>query len=251
MGDHQQDRQRLELHGRRHDQRHEPRLEPTSYSESGRQKSVWPSGQRWGSSPQRPSGCRLKHTSELCPWCQERYSSPCGFREPAATFAPTPKLAVCGLLAAAGGELVDVAVQLLGGHPGARVGDRQLAHAAARGVESQPVHVPHDPAAGDRALGVDRVEPVDGQLAQALQVGAFAAEPLEQERGVRNGEFVPAVQTACRPGRELRRAERAALPSRRIGTGQASKGPPLRDGSGLWKGVGHRRSPGAVHVDDR
>jgi hypothetical protein len=103
------------------------------------------------------------------------------------------------LLAAARGQLVDVAVQLLGGHPGARVGDRQLAHAAARGVEPQPVHVPHDPAAGDRALGVDRVEPVDRQLAQSLHVGAFAAEPLEQERGVRNGEFVPAVQTGCVP----------------------------------------------------
>ena len=66
---------------------------------------------------------------------------------------------------------------------------------AAVGVESQPVHVPHDPAAGGRALGVDRVEPVDGQLAQALQVRAFAAEPLEQERGVRDGELVPAVRT--------------------------------------------------------
>jgi len=84
-----------------------------------------------------------------------------------------------GLLAAARGQLVDVAVQLVGGRPGARVGDRQLAHAAARGVGPQPVHVPHDPVAGDRALGVDRVEPVDRQLAQSLQVGAFAAEPLE------------------------------------------------------------------------
>jgi len=36
----------------------------------------------------------LKRTSEPWPWCQELYSSPCGFREPAATFAPTPKLAV-------------------------------------------------------------------------------------------------------------------------------------------------------------
>ena len=30
----------------------------------------------------------------------------------------------------------------------------------------------------------DRVEPVDGQPAQALKVGAIAAEPLEQEGGV-------------------------------------------------------------------
>ena len=51
-----------------------------------------PSAHCWGSSPQRPSGWRLKHTSEPCPSCQERYSSPCGLREPAATFAPTPKL---------------------------------------------------------------------------------------------------------------------------------------------------------------
>ena len=45
-----------------------------------------------GFKPQRPSGWRLKHTSEPWPWCQERYSSPWGLREPAATFAPTPKL---------------------------------------------------------------------------------------------------------------------------------------------------------------
>ena len=115
------------------------------------------------------------------------------------------EVAAGGLLAAARGQLVDVAVQLLGGHPGARVGHRQLAHAAARGVEPQPVHVPHDPAAGDRAVGIDRVEPVDRQLAQALQVGAFAAEPLEQERGVRDGELVPAVRTgASRSGASAR-----------------------------------------------
>jgi len=53
---------------------------------------------------------------------------------------------------------------------------------------------PHDPAAGGSAVGVDRVEPVDGQLAQPLQVGAFAAEPLEQKRRVRDGELVPAVR---------------------------------------------------------
>ena len=41
------------------------------------------------------------------------------------------------------------------------------------------------PATG--SLGVDRVKPVDGQLAQALKVGALGAEALEQERGVRDG----------------------------------------------------------------
>ena len=88
-----------------------------------------------------------------------------------------------GLLAAARGQLVDVLAQLLGGHAGAGVGDRQLAHSSSRSVESQPVHVPDDPAAGDRVLGVDRVKPVDGQFAQALKVGALAAETLEHYLG--------------------------------------------------------------------
>ena len=39
----------------------------------------------------------------------------------------------------------------------------------------------------------DRVEPVDGQLAQALKVRAFAAEALEQEGGVGDLKLVPAV----------------------------------------------------------
>ena len=39
----------------------------------------------------------------------------------------------------------------------------------------------------------DRVEPVDGQLAQALKVRAFAAEALQQEGGVRDLKLVPAV----------------------------------------------------------
>jgi hypothetical protein len=43
-------------------------------------------------------------------------------------------------------------------------------------------------------LGCDRVESVDGQLAQTLEVCAFAADPLQQERGVRDGELVPAVR---------------------------------------------------------
>ena len=42
-------------------------------------------------------------------------------------------------------------------------------------------------------LKFDRVEPVDGQLAETLKVGALTAEALEQERGVRYGELVPAV----------------------------------------------------------
>ena len=39
-------------------------------------------------------GVSLEAHQRALPWCQERYSSPCGLREPAATFAPTPKLAV-------------------------------------------------------------------------------------------------------------------------------------------------------------
>ena len=42
----------------------------------------------------------------------------------------------------------------------------------------------------------DRVDPVDGQLAQALKVAALTAEALEQEGGVGDGELVPAID--CR-----------------------------------------------------
>jgi len=42
-------------------------------------------------------------------------------------------------------------------------------------------------------LKFDRVEPVDGQLAQGLKVGALTAEALEQERRVGDGQLMPAV----------------------------------------------------------
>ena len=101
-----------------------------------------------------------------------------------------------GLLAAARGQLIDVLAQLLGVHAGAGVCDRQLAYPAARGVEPLPVEVPHHAADSALAERGDRVEPVHGQLAQALKVGALAAEALEQEGGVRDGELVPAID--CR-----------------------------------------------------
>ena len=56
-----------------------------------------------------------------------------------------------------------------------------------------PVHVPHDPAAGAVAKRGDCVEPVDGQLAQALKVGALAPEALEQEGGVGDRQLMPVV----------------------------------------------------------
>jgi hypothetical protein len=89
-----------------------------------------------------------------------------------------------GLLAAARGQLVDVPAQLLRRHAGTGICDRQLAHPAARGVETQPIEVPHHAADSAVSERGDRVEPVDGQLAQALKVGALAAEALEQEGGV-------------------------------------------------------------------
>jgi hypothetical protein len=98
-----------------------------------------------------------------------------------------------GLLAAGRGQLVDVAPQLVGGHAGAAVCDRQFAHPAARGVEPLPVEVPHHPADSAVSERGDRVEPVDGQLAQALKVGALAAEALQQERRVRDRQLMPAV----------------------------------------------------------
>jgi len=98
-----------------------------------------------------------------------------------------------GLLATAGRQLVDVVAQLLGGHPGPGVDNRQLAHPAARVVEPCPVQIPHNPAAGVGAEGSDRVQSVDSQFAQTLKVGAFATETLQQERRVRDGELVPSV----------------------------------------------------------
>ena len=53
----------------------------------------------------------------------------------------------------------------------------------AGGVEPLPVQIPHDPAAGAIAERRDRVQPVDGQLAQTLKVGALAAEALEHYLG--------------------------------------------------------------------
>ena len=148
-----------------------------------------------------------------------------------------------GLLAAAGGQLVDVAAQLLGGHPGAGVCHRQLAHPAARGVEALPVQVPDDAAAGGTGLRGDCVEPVDGELAQALQVGAFAAEAFEQEGGVRDGEVVPAVIAVRRfvvvgevlghpCGQVPGRAAKAPLSFRISSQGRRRPAPPPRSRTG-------------------
>ena len=100
------------------------------------------------------------------------------------------------LLATTRRQLVDVVAQLLGGHPGPGVDHRQLAHPTVRGVKPLPVQIPHHPAADISAQRRDRVEPVDRQLTQTLEVRAFAAEALQQERRVRDGELVPSVCTA-------------------------------------------------------
>jgi hypothetical protein len=52
---------------------------------------------------------------------------------------------------------------------------------------------PHHPTACAFAKGCDCVEPVDRQLAQRLNVCAFGAQPLEQERQVCDREFLPVV----------------------------------------------------------
>jgi hypothetical protein len=80
-----------------------------------------------------------------------------------------------GLLAAAGGQLVDIASKLVGAHAGAGVCHRQLAHLAGGGLEALPVQVPDHAAAGRMGLRGDCVEPVDGELAQELEIAAFAA----------------------------------------------------------------------------
>ena len=104
------------------------------------------------------------------------------------------EVAAAGLLAAAGRQLVDVVAQLLGGHAGAGIDDRELAHAAAGCFEPLPVQIPHHPAGAVRAERCDRVQPVDGQLTQTLKVRALDAEALEQERRVRDRELVPPVR---------------------------------------------------------
>jgi hypothetical protein len=86
--------------------------------------------------------------------------------------------------------------QLPGGHPSPGIDHRQLAHPAVGGVKPLPVQIPHHPAAGISAQRRDRVEPIDGQLTQTLKVRALAAEALQQERGVRDGELVTFVCTA-------------------------------------------------------
>ena len=80
-----------------------------------------------------------------------------------------------GLLAAAGGELVDVAPKLVGAHAGAGVCHRQLAHLAGGGLETLPVQVPDHATASGTGLRGDCVEPVDGELTQELEIAAFAA----------------------------------------------------------------------------
>jgi len=75
------------------------------------------------------------------------------------------------------------------------------------------------------ALGADRVESIYGQLAQALQAGAFAIEPLEQERGVRNGELVLAVRIGCIPAGSVDTLSRLLCHLPATGTGQANEAP--------------------------
>jgi hypothetical protein len=74
------------------------------------------------------------------------------------------------LLVAGGGEVVDEVAHLLGRHPDAGVDHRQLALPPARGVNALPVEVPDDAAGGVRCERRDRLEGVDGELAQALEV---------------------------------------------------------------------------------
>jgi hypothetical protein len=63
------------------------------------------SDQVCGSSPQRPSGRRPKRERAFA-WCQERYSSPWGHRDPATHLGSDAEVAHARLLAAAGSELV-------------------------------------------------------------------------------------------------------------------------------------------------
>ena len=116
-----------------------------------------------------------------------------GVARPRCHLGSDTEVAAVRLLAAAGRQLVDVVAQLLGGHTGAGVDHRQLAHPAGRGVEALPVQIPHDPPLSAIIESRDRVQAVDRQLAQSLNVGALATEALEQARGVRDGELMPCV----------------------------------------------------------
>ena len=86
-----------------------------------------------------------------------------------------PEVGGVGLLAAAGGELVDVALKLVGAHAGAGACHRQLAHLAEDLEALLPVQVPDHAAASATGLRGDCVEPVDGELTQELEIAAFAA----------------------------------------------------------------------------
>ena len=162
------------------------------------------------------------------------------------------EVAAARLLAAAGRQLVDVVAQLIGGHPGSGVDHRQLAHPTSRGVEALPVQIPHDPTASAITESRDRVQAVDRQLAQTLNVGALAAEALEQERGVRDGELVPSVWISVVAVTRGVAVERAALASRLVGTGQDGEGPARRRSRQFSEKASARAlAQRAVQIDDR
>lgn len=56
-----------------------------------------------------------------------------------------------------------------------------------------PVQIPDDPSAVAGAERRDRFDPIDGQLAQALQIAALGTELLDQEAGVGDLQLMPAA----------------------------------------------------------
>ncbi len=90
----------------------------------------------------------------------------------------------------------------------------------AEGVEALPVQIPHNPSGAERRQHVDCVEPVDRQLTQELQVSVLAAQALEQERGILDGQLGPAVDIGGAAGvRVVSVGELLGHPCR-IGTGR-------------------------------
>ena len=114
-------------------------------------------------------------------------------REPAATFAPTPKLPAADCSRPLEASWLMYWRSCSGVMPVPVPVTDNLRTRPPEAVEPLPVEVPHHTA--DRAVAErgDRVEPVDSQLAQALKVGALATETLEQEGRVGHRQLMPAI----------------------------------------------------------
>ena len=176
-----------------------------------------------------PVGVALEAHQRTMPLLPRAVLEPVRIARAGGDLCADAEVAAAGLLAAAGRQLVDVVAELLGGHAGAGVDDRELAHAAAGCFEPLPVQIPHHPAGAVRAERRDRIQPVDGQLTQTLKVRALAPQPLQQERRVRDRELVPPVRGGHRALRSAGQfSELLWHPARQVPDAAAEASTPTR-----------------------